>query len=122
MKRTFQKLLFVLLALVLLLAGCYGLLVIHDNLYNSRLANVVQQGLSTDKGIRRYAADKLTRKYLRKKKITKVEISSDNQGSGNILYFASKINHRYYMITFKDRGFGKTPLLKTIQDAAEMPE
>ncbi|WEV43585.1 hypothetical protein OZX56_08795 [Lactobacillus sp. ESL0684] len=69
MKRTFQRLLFVLLALVLLLIGCYSLLVIHDNLYDSRLANIVQQGLSTDKGIRRYAADKLTRKYLRKKKL-----------------------------------------------------
>lgn len=49
---------------------------------------------------KQYISNKKTLNYLKQINNLKIEIDSDNQGSGNTLYYVEKINGNYFDVTY----------------------
>lgn len=48
----------------------------------------------------KYTSNKRTLVYLKRINKIKIDIDSDNQGSGKILYYVEKINDNYFDVTY----------------------
>lgn len=107
----------VLIALFLLI---WGGITIYDHYQDSQLESAVTSQLNSKNKIARYSANPKTADNLQKGKIKSVKIDSDNQGSGNVLYFVGEINSRTYGMTFTDKN-GKIKL-KSVALYSTMPK
>lgn len=60
------------------------------------LKKITQIQIQRDK----FTSNKKTLAYLKRINKPKIDINSDNQGSGNILYYVEKINGNYFDVTY----------------------
>lgn len=91
---------FSIIIFLLFLWGCVFLSEKHDAYV---LEKVTLNQLKNNADKKAYSTNKKTFDSLKNKKITSVKITSDNQGGSNYLYYASKINGKYYGLTFKPK-------------------
>lgn len=103
-----KKILIITTSLVLLV-GSYFLWTMVT--FDEHAESYIQRDLN--KNIRDHQYHKLRKmsnsaayEWLRKANHVKFTFSSDNQGSGNLYYYAARINHQYnFFVTFKVKSF-----------------
>ncbi|CCI87551.1 hypothetical protein [Lactobacillus gigeriorum] len=71
---------------------------------NTIWKNYLIETTITQESNRDYRTDKNTLIHLQKRKSLTVDITSDNQGSGDILYYVEEINGRFYDVTYKNKN------------------
>lgn len=96
---------------ILIVLFVWGAIYAEDQYEFFKFGRIAQEKLSTSPT--KYAQNAKTAHYLKQKPIKSVQITTDNQGSQDIFYYAAKINGHYYGITYLDRKDGVQ--LKSIQ-------
>lgn len=110
MKKTNFKKLFIVLAAIFLIGTSAQILYIHNS---KTLENIIYSSIESNP--RKYCVDTSTYKSITKKKIVSVTIATDNQGSGNLMYYVGKINNYEYQFFLKKRGVFEKPKLMYIK-------
>ncbi|MDF7669356.1 hypothetical protein [Lactobacillus sp. ESL0703] len=96
---------------ILIIVGiCLSKLII--DYHSNNLTESLHSGLINNKN--KYSANKETYYRLKKSPGKIVQITTDNQGSDNDLYYAARIDNSYYGISFKYAGLLQRPKLKSI--------
>lgn len=116
----FKLITIIIASLVILFLLTWGGITLYENYQDSRLEGAVTGQLNSQNKIAKYSANQKTANALQKDKIKSVKIDSDNQGSGNILYYVGEVNSQTYGMTFTDKN--GTTKLKSIALYNTMPK
>ncbi|WEV39702.1 hypothetical protein OZX56_00585 [Lactobacillus sp. ESL0684] len=105
---------FLITLFVLIIIGIAGFKV-FDDYGESLLKNAVYSKIKQKNTVHKYSVNTKTDKKLINENTELISIESDNQGSGNILYYIIKIGKSDYGVMFKSAGLSKQPKLKGIK-------
>ena len=98
MKKAIYILVSIFLLILFIISGMY----IYTEIQQKNLSNLALKKIQQKPT--RYATNSKTLNSLHSKKIKSIEIVSDNQGSGNVLYYTAEINHKIYGLTYVYKG------------------